>query len=106
VLVNVSYFFKQPEKTLVPTSIQNVANAMAGKQVDPLPIFISMGIFIITIIIVVSMIYSMIHSSIISVGRNPMSQSAIYRDLLQLSALVAVILAVGITSIYLILTRL
>lgn len=105
VLVNVAYYFSQPEKTVIPSAIQNVANALAGKKVDTLPILISAAIFVITIIVVVSIIYSMIRSSIISVGRNPMSQSAIYRDVIQLSALVLGILAVSLISIYLILTR-
>jgi hypothetical protein len=48
----------------------------------------------------------MIRSSIISVGRNPLSQSAVYRDLIQLSALVLVILAVGLAAIYFILSKL
>lgn len=104
-LVNVAYFFKEPEKTVVPTALQNVANALAGKTVETLPILISAAIFIVTLIVVVSIIYSMIHSSIISVGRNPMSQSAIYRDLVQLSALVLVILGVSFGSIYMVLTR-
>jgi len=47
----------------------------------------------------------MIRSGIISVGRNPMSQSAIYRDIIQLSVLVLGILTVAIISIYVILTR-
>lgn len=106
VLVNVSYYYKQPDKTLIPSTIQNLANALAGKNVQPLPILVSVGIFIITLIVVVSIIYSMIHSSIISVGRNPMSQSAIYRDIIQLSVLVLGILAVAIVAIYMILTRL
>lgn len=106
VLLNVSYFFKQPEKTIIPSTIQNVANALAGKAVKPLPIIISAAIFLVTLIVVVSIIYSMIRSSIISVGRNPMSQSAIYRNLIQMSALVVAILAVSVTTIYMILTRL
>lgn len=105
VLVNVSYYFKEPDKTIVPAAIQNLANSLAGKNVSALPILISVAIFIITIIVVVSIIYSMIRSSIISVGRNPMSQSAIYRDIVQLSALVLVILGIGLISIYLVLTR-
>ena len=105
VLVNVSYYYKQPDKTFVPPAIQNLANALAGKTVNALPVLISMGIFIVTLIVVVSIVYSMIHSSIISVGRNPMSQSAIYRDLVQLSALVVGILVVAVISIYMILTR-
>ena len=106
VLVNVAYFFKEPEKTIVSAAIQNVANGLAGKKVETLPILLAAGVFLITLIIVASFIYSMIHSSIISVGRNPMSQAAIYRDLLQMSSLVLTILAAGMVSIYLILTKL
>jgi hypothetical protein len=105
VLVSVAYYYKEPDKTLIPASIQKIANALAGKNVSSLPIIISAAIFIVTIIIVVSIVFSMIRSSIISVGRNPMSQSAIYRDLIQLSVLVLVILAVAMASIYLVLTR-
>ena len=106
VLVNVSYFYRQPDKTLIPTAIQNIANALAGRTVNTLPILISLGIFVVTIIVVSSIVYSMIRSSIISVGRNPMAQSAVYRDVIQLSALVLGILAVAVIAIYLILTRL
>lgn len=106
VLVNVSYFFQEPEKTIVPASIQNVANALAGREVSTLPILISAGIFVLTLIVVVSVLYSMIRNSIISVGRNPMSQSAVYRDLVQMSALVLAILAASVISIYFVLTRL
>lgn len=106
VLVNVAYFFKEPDKTIIPAAIQSLANSIAGKQVDSLPILISAGIFIIMLIVVVSIVYAMIRSSIISIGRNPLSQSAVYRDLIQLSALVLAILAVGLVTIYLVLTRL
>jgi hypothetical protein len=105
VLINIAYFYKQPSKTLIPSAVQNISNALAGKTVNAAPILVCMGIFIITLIIVVSIIYSMIRSSIISVGRNPMSQSAIYRDMLQLSALVVAILGVAMVSIYMILKR-
>lgn len=106
VLINVSYFFKEAERTIIPAAIQNVANALAGRQVSTLPIILAGAIFIIMLVVVMSIIYSMIRSSIISVGRNPLSQAAIYRDLIQLSALVIGILAVGLVAIYLILTRL
>lgn len=106
VLVNVAYYFKEPEKTVVPAAIQNVANSLAGREVGTVPVLISGAIFLIMLIIVASLVYSMIRSSIISVGRNPLSQSAIYRDLVQLSGLVLAILGVGLVSIYLVLTRL
>ena len=106
VLVNVAYYFKEPDKTIVPAAVQNVANSLAGKEVGTVPILISGAIFLIMLIIVASLIYSMIRSSIISVGRNPLSQSAIYRDLVQLSGLVIAILGVGLITIYLVLTKL
>ncbi len=105
VLISATYFFKQPDKTIIPSAIQNLANALAGKNVNTAPILISAAIFLITIIVVASIVFSMIRSSIISVGRNPMSQSAIYRDVIQLSALVLGILAVSLVAIYIILTR-
>jgi len=104
-LINVTYYYKEPEKSLIPSAIQNLANALAGKKVNPLPILISLGIFIVAMVVVVSIVYSMIRSSIISVGRNPMSQAAIYRNVMQLSALVIVILGVAVGSIYMVLTR-
>ena len=106
VLINVAYYYKQPEKTIIPAAVQNIANALAGKPVNTLPILLSLGIFIVTLIVVVSIIYSLIHSSIISVGRNPMSQAAVYRNVIQLSVLVLIILSVSVTAIYLILRKL
>jgi hypothetical protein len=105
VLISVAYHYQEPDKTLIPASLQNLANTIAGKSVSSLPVIISAAIFLITIIIVVAIVYTMIRSSIISVGRNPMAQSAVYRDVIQLSALVLAILGVGIIAIYLVLTR-
>lgn len=105
VLINVAFYYKQPDKTIIPPVIQNLANALAGKTVKPVPILICLAIFIIALITVVSIVFAMIRSSIISVGRNPMSQSAVYRNLIQISALVLAILGVTIISIYLILSK-
>jgi hypothetical protein len=105
-IINVSYYYKQPDKTLIPPAIQNIANALAGKKVNSLPILISIGIFIMAMIVVMSIVYSMIHSSIISVGRNPMSQAAVYRNVIQLSTLVIVIMAAAVGAIFMILAKL
>lgn len=105
VVVNVAYYFKEPDKTLIPPAIQNLANALAGRIVSPIPILISAGIFLIMLIVVAAIVYSMIRGSIISVGRNPMSQAAVYRNMIQMSAIVIVILGVGLGSVYLVLTR-
>jgi hypothetical protein len=105
VLINVAYYYKQPDKTIIPPALQNVADALAGKKVNTLPIIISIGIFFVTLIVVVSIIYSMIHGSIISVGRNPLSQAAVYRNVIHLSALIVLILGVAVGAIYMILAK-
>lgn len=105
-LVSVGYHYQEPEKTLIPPALQNIANAMAGKKVEPLPIIISLIIFFVTMVIVVSLIYAIVRSSIISVGRNPLAQSAVYRNAIQMSVLVLAIVAVAIVAIYFILTKL
>jgi hypothetical protein len=104
-LISVAYYYKQPDKTLIPIAVQNVANAFAGKKVNATPILVSLGIFVITIILVSAIVYTMVRSSIISVGRNPLSQSAIYRQVINMSALVIGILGVAVVSIYLILKK-
>lgn len=102
-LINVSYHYQTPEKTLIPASLQNIANAVAGREANPLPIILSGIIFIVMLIVVMVIVFSMIRNSIISVGRNPLSQSAVYRDVIQLSAVIIVIVAASITAIYFIL---
>jgi hypothetical protein len=104
--INVAYFFKTPDKSLIPQTIQNLANTVAGREVAPLPIIISAAIIIVSIIAISSLISSAVRSSIISVGRNPLSQAAVYRNLLQVSGLILGILAAAVAAVFMILTKL
>src|SRR5690606_32548898 len=99
ILVAVAYHYQQPEKTIIPAALQNIANSIAGKPANTIPILISAGVFLITLVVVTVIIYSMIKGSIISVGRNPLAQSAVYRGVIQLSVLVLAILAAGLISV-------
>jgi len=104
-LVSVGYHYQQPDKTLIPSAFQNIADSLAGKKVDPLPILISLAIFIITMVVVMSIIYSVIRNSIISIGRNPMAQSAVYRSIIQVSAIVFALIGGSVLAIYFVLTK-
>ena len=106
VLINVSYHYEQPEKTIIPAALQNIANALAGREVRPLPIIVSAIVFVIMLLVVASIVYAMIKNSIISVGRNPLAQSAVYRNVIQLAGVIVVIIAGSITIIYFILRSL
>lgn len=104
--INVAYFFKTPDKSIIPQTIQNLANTVAGREVAPLPILLSAAIIIVSIIAISSLISSAVRSSIISVGRNPLSQAAVYRNLLQVSGLILGILAAAVAAVFMILTKL
>lgn len=106
VLVSVSGYIDNSGNSFIPRPVQEVANTLAGRNVGPLPIVLSLGVFLVTLIIVTIIIYSMVRNGIISVGRNPLSSAAIYRNVMLLSVLVlGIIVGAGII-IYLILTRL
>lgn len=105
VLVSVSGYIEKSQNSLIPGSLQSIANAIAGRSVSPLPIFLSLAVFVVTLIIVTAIIYSMVRNGIISVGRNPLSSGAIYRNVIQLSVLVLGILTGAGVIIYIILTR-
>ncbi len=105
VLVSVSGYIGETENSFIPRPVQEVANTLAGRTVSALPIFLSLGVFLVTLIVVSIIIYSMVRNGIISVGRNPLSSSAIYRNIIQLSALIIGILIAAFILIYFILTR-
>ncbi len=107
IIVGVTYYVSGngTEKTVIPTYLQNLANEIAGKKVSPLPIIVSVIIIVIALIVITALVYGAIKSSIISIGRNPLSQGAVYRSLLQVSALVMGILTVALVTVYLILSK-
>lgn len=105
VLVSVSGYIDKSENSFIPRPVQEIANTLAGRTVSPLPILLSLGVFVVTLIIVTAIIYSMVRNGIISVGRNPLSSGAIYRNVVQLSVLIIGLLVGAGILIYFILTR-
>ncbi len=107
IIVGVAYYVSgvASDKTVIPSFIQNLANEIANRKVSPLPIIVSVIIIVIALIVITALVYGAIKSSIISIGRNPLSQGAVYRSLLQVSALVMGILTVAMVTVYLILSR-
>lgn len=105
VLVSVSGYIEKSENSFIPRPVQEIANTLAGRTVSALPILLSLGVFVVTLIVVTIIIYSMVRNGIIAVGRNPLSSSAIYHNVIQLSVLVLGILVGAGIIIYFILTR-
>ena len=93
----------KPTKANVPGFLERLAENIAQKPVDPIRIYISLFVFFSTGIVAGVLLYSGIRSSVISVGRNPLSKKSITRSLLQIILTAVIILLLGIFGVYLLL---
>lgn len=105
VQVNVTYYaVQQPNNSFLPPFLQSVANAVAGKEVSPVRVLISTILLTFGFISIAVLLYSSIRSSIISIGRNPLSEGAVRKSLLEVGATSMGILLVMLIAIYLVLS--
>jgi hypothetical protein len=100
-----SYVPPESVNSLVPGFLQTLANTVAGRQVSPVRIIASALLLLIALLAVAVLLYSTARSSIISIGRNPLSEPAVRKSLFQVMGVVVAILLVTFIAIYFILTR-
>jgi len=87
----------------LPGFLTHLTQSVANKPVDAARAYISLGILVITVVIVGIMIYSGVRSSIISIGRNPLSRHSIMVGLLGISLTSIAVFIVGLFAVYLLL---
>ena len=81
--VNVAYYSGSPGSlaSVIPPVLQNLADTIAGKQVSPLRALIGATALLFGFILITVMLYISIKSGIISIGRNPLAETALRRGL-------------------------
>jgi hypothetical protein len=84
-------------------ALQKLIKGFTGKTIPTARIVTSLGIAFVSILSLVTLIYSSIYGSIISIGRNPLAKHVVIRALVIIFGLIAVIAAVAGGSIYLLL---
>lgn len=94
---------KIPEKDRVPDALQKLSQSIADKPVSSIRIYLGLAVFVGTAIIAGTMLYSGTRSSIISIGRNPLSKASIYRGLIQVVLLSLIVFITGLFGVYLLL---
>lgn len=105
VQVNVTYYVAPDEqKTFLPPFLQAIANSVAGKDVSPVRVIVSSVVLVFGFIAIAVLLYSSTRSSIISIGRNPLSEGAVRKSLFEVGATALGILLVMLIAIYLVLT--
>lgn len=98
-------FYEAPKEasSYIPPIIQDIADSLAGRQVSPIRVIASGVLVLFALFAVTTIIYSSIKSSIISIGRNPLSRIAVQRSLLQMGLAVLGIMAFAALLVYLVL---
>ena len=87
----------------LPAFLQRVGRAVAEKEVSPLRVYFGAAIVVLSVIAAIVILSSGIRSSIISIGRNPLSRKSIYRSLIQVVLTAVIVLSIGMFTVYLLL---
>jgi hypothetical protein len=91
-----------PEANL-PEILKKASELIAGKQVSAVRVYIGTIILIAASGISGSLLYSGVKSSIISIGRNPLSKKSITKSLFQIIITAIIIFLIGLFGVYLLL---
>ncbi|HSX06755.1 MAG TPA: hypothetical protein VLG92_03480 [Candidatus Saccharimonadia bacterium] len=98
ITVTVSYYSAAaPEASIasiLPPFLQSIANTLTGKQVSPLRVLLGTCALLLGFIAATIMLYVAIRSQMISIGRNPLAESAIRKGLVD-----AIVAAIGVLLI-------
>ena len=105
VLVNINIGRNPLLKTdnTLPGILRKASEMIAGKPVSSTRVYISLAVLVICTIISGSLIYSAVRSSMIAIGRNPLSKRSIVRGLFQVVLICLMVFSVGLFGVYLLL---
>jgi len=83
-----------------PNLLQRLVKDITGHTISTARIIIALVVAILSLIILVTMIFAPIHGGIISVGRNPLAKTAIYKSLVIVLVMALVTVTVASSAIY------
>lgn len=93
----------RPADSSLPEFLEKAAELIADKPVSPVRIYISIFILLSAAAIAGSLLYSGTKSSMISIGRNPLSKKSITKSLMQIIVSSIIIFLIGLFGVYLLL---
>ena len=80
-----------------------LANSITNKKVNPVRVYLSVGVLLATFVITGSILYGGIRGGMTAIGRNPLAKGAINRGLLQSVIMGLIVFVAGFLAIYAIL---
>ncbi len=93
----------KPEDVNLPGFLKKATESVAQKAVSPVRVYLSLAILLASIAIAGSMLYAGVRSSMISIGRNPLSKQSITKSLIQIIITSFIVFIIGIFGVYLLL---
>lgn len=94
---------KENQQSTIPRVLTNISSSVTGKQVSTARIWLASIVFLITSVVTVVMLYGGSKSSLLALGRNPLSKSSINRALLQVVLFAIIVFISGMFGVYLLL---
>lgn len=101
--VDVAFYSETGDRSYVPAFLQEFANAVAGKQVATIRVLIAVLILLLAFVSIAVLLYAAVKSSIISIGRNPLSEGSVRKGLWQAGLTVIGILIFTVVIVLLVL---
>ncbi len=89
--------------TNAPAFLTRAGEAIAGKAVSALRLYLSAIVFIVGVFVAGAVLYAGIRSSIIAIGRNPLGKQSILKSLFGVSITSLFVFIVSIIAVYLLL---
>lgn len=93
----------KPEDVNLPGFLKKASESIANKRVSTVRVYLSLAILMASVAIAGSMLYAGVRSSMISIGRNPLSKQSIIRSLMQIIVTSFIVFILGIFGVYLLL---
>ncbi|HYH75780.1 MAG TPA: hypothetical protein VD735_07535 [Candidatus Saccharimonadales bacterium] len=90
-------------KTKLPPQLERLGEQIAEKELSPFRLYLSVAIVLIAVVIATVVLYSGIRSSILAIGRNPLSKGSVIKGLIQVILSGFIILIIGLFTVYLLL---
>ena len=87
----------------VQTFLKKFSNGVAGKDESAWKIYLGFSVLVVVAVLTSVMIYSAIRSSLVSIGRNPLSKEAIKKGFIRVVIAALIIFISGILGVYLLL---
>lgn len=90
-------------KAAVPEGLQTFSESVAGKPVSAVRTYLAIFVFLLAALIAAILLTVGIRSSMIAIGRNPLSRHSIMRNLMQVVLASALVFIAGLFGLYLLL---